>query len=180
MCFGATRTTRSPAGDQEALEGAGHVPAVLDRPHPLGVELPRPPRQLAEAATARRPISSPRAAAMYPSTTPQACVFLCVSVPITIICTVPSVDDEAHSGGHAHSGPMPSSYQVTPGGPRAAMGDTTSVGDTSRSTERQRVSPPLAREPTDAVGSLAEVSISISADEQEDAFVLIPVTPSRS
>ena len=42
------------AGDQEPLERAGDVPAVLDRPHPLCVERPRPPQQLAERALARR------------------------------------------------------------------------------------------------------------------------------
>ena len=42
------------AGDQEPLECAGHVPAVLDRPHPLAVERSRPAQQLAEAAVARR------------------------------------------------------------------------------------------------------------------------------
>ena len=42
------------AGDQEPLERAGHVPAVLDRPHPLGVERARPAQQLAEAGVACR------------------------------------------------------------------------------------------------------------------------------
>ena len=43
-----------PAGDEEPLEGAGHVPAVLERPDSLGVERSRPAQQLAEAALARR------------------------------------------------------------------------------------------------------------------------------
>lgn len=47
--------------DQEALERAGDVAAVLDRPDPLGVELPPPGKQLCEswflAATVNSPAS---------------------------------------------------------------------------------------------------------------------------
>jgi hypothetical protein len=39
-----------PARDEESLERTGHVPAVLDRPDPLGVELARPPRTLSRTA----------------------------------------------------------------------------------------------------------------------------------
>jgi hypothetical protein len=42
------------ARDEEPLERAAHVPAVLDRPDPLAVELARPPQQFAEASMARR------------------------------------------------------------------------------------------------------------------------------
>ena len=35
MCFGRDAHDPLAAGDQEPLERAGHVPAVLDRPHPL-------------------------------------------------------------------------------------------------------------------------------------------------
>ena len=41
------------AGDQEPLERAGDVPAVLDRPYPLCVECPRPPQQFPERVLAR-------------------------------------------------------------------------------------------------------------------------------
>jgi hypothetical protein len=36
---GATRITRSAARDQAAFQAAGDMPAILDRPHMLGVEL---------------------------------------------------------------------------------------------------------------------------------------------
>ena len=49
------------AGDQKPLKRAGHVPAVLDRPHPLWVERSRPAQQLAEAALARAAPSARRA-----------------------------------------------------------------------------------------------------------------------
>ena len=54
MCLGATRTIRSPRSIRNRSSGARHVPAVLDRPHPLCVERSRPAQQLAEAAVARR------------------------------------------------------------------------------------------------------------------------------
>ena len=43
-----------PARNEETLERAGDVPAVLDRPDPLGVERSRPYEQLAKATPARR------------------------------------------------------------------------------------------------------------------------------
>ncbi len=43
-----------PTRDQEPLERSRHVPAVLERPDPLPIELARPHQQLAEAALARR------------------------------------------------------------------------------------------------------------------------------
>ena len=39
--------------DEEALEGPGDVAAVLERPDPLGVELPAPVEELAKAGLAR-------------------------------------------------------------------------------------------------------------------------------
>ena len=85
MCFGRDAHDPLAAGDQEPLERAGHVPAVLDRPHPLGVERSRPSQQLPEAPARAGAVSSPRAAAVSASTAPQVCVRLCVSVPITIM-----------------------------------------------------------------------------------------------
>jgi phospho-acceptor domain-containing protein len=89
-----------------------------------------------------------------PSTAPQVCVFLCVSVPITIIRVVPSIDcvDEADSRGHVSLGAAAKLRSGHAGGPRAAADDTTSASHTSWSTESQWVSPSPAREPTEAVG----------------------------
>jgi hypothetical protein len=42
---------RLAAIDQEPLQPAGHVPDVLDHPHPLAVELARPLQQLTEPLT---------------------------------------------------------------------------------------------------------------------------------
>ena len=64
MSFGGTRTTRSPRLDQEALERARDVAAVLEREEALIVELTRAHceqlrvagRELARSA---RPLSSP-------------------------------------------------------------------------------------------------------------------------
>ena len=78
--------------EQKALQRPGHVPAVLDRPHPL-------------ARPRRGPIATdPRTTAAWPSPCarpardrsprrPRAtvCERLCVSAPITIIRTVPSL-----------------------------------------------------------------------------------------
>ena len=36
ISFGGTRTTRSPS-EQEPLQRPGHVPTVLDRPHPVRI-----------------------------------------------------------------------------------------------------------------------------------------------
>ena len=128
-----------PAREQEPLERAGDVPAVLDRPHPLAVERSRPHEQLAEASVRAGAVSSPRAAAVSASTAAQVWVFLCVSVPITIMCTVPSINraDEADSGGHVSLGANAKLLSGHAGGPRAAAGDITSVGQTTWSTESQ-------------------------------------------
>jgi hypothetical protein len=40
--------------DQKPLKRPGHVPAVLDRPHPLAIEAARPSQQHAESAPADR------------------------------------------------------------------------------------------------------------------------------
>jgi hypothetical protein len=142
-------------GDQRVLKAPGDMPAVLDRPHPLVIQ----PR--AHFTAARCPASSasisrlPRTRPVPSSTAASACLYLCVSVPITIIQTVASFRYGRRSGSPAdssHSGRLPRSYQVTPEGPRAAAGDTTFASQTSRSTSSLRVSPPSAREPTATVG----------------------------
>ena len=82
------------AREQEALQRARHVPAVLERPHALAVVEPtRPHQQILERAGAARAPSRRRATcAGRRHRPPPACASrLCVSAPITIICTVPSL-----------------------------------------------------------------------------------------
>ena len=96
MCFGATRTicsprarrNRSSAPETCRQSSIAHTRSESSfRAHRSS--LPKLPLR---AGT----VSSPRAAAVSASTAPQVCVFLCVSVPITIIRAVPSiVFDEA-------------------------------------------------------------------------------------
>ena len=141
--------------DQRLLEPARDVPAVLDRPHPLVIEPARPahrgqmPRLLGPdlARAAHRPVPA--------STAASACVRLCVSAPITIICTVPSIwlsTDEADLRRTTVTGGDATLLLGHAGGPRAAAGDTSFAGQTSQTTQPSRVSPPPAREPTAAVG----------------------------
>ena len=59
VSFGGTRTSRSPGCEQLPLERAGQLPAVLERPQPLGRKRARPGR----AARRRRPRPSARRAA---------------------------------------------------------------------------------------------------------------------
>ena len=49
-----TRTTRSPRAIRNRSKRARHVPAVLQRPHPLAVQAARPDQQRAEPARADR------------------------------------------------------------------------------------------------------------------------------
>jgi hypothetical protein len=92
MCFGATRTIRSPrairkrssAPDTCRQSSIAHTRSGSSF-RAQRSSLPKPPLR---AGT----VSSPRATAVSASTAPQVCVFLCVSVPITIIGVVPSID----------------------------------------------------------------------------------------
>ena len=74
------------AGDQEPLERARHVPAVLKRPDPLAGRARAPsrssaPNPRAPTATVFSPSTSPVAA----STAAIVCELLCMSAPSTII-----------------------------------------------------------------------------------------------
>jgi hypothetical protein len=138
MCFGATRTIRSPRASRKrsnAPETWRQSSIAQTRSGSSAraqrSSFPKPPLR---AGT----VSSPRAPAVSASTAPQVCVFLCVSVPITIMSAVPSVVlTKRTPADTSHSGLVPSSYQVTPvvlGRRRATRHP---VGHTSRSTESQ-------------------------------------------
>ena len=96
MCFGATRTICSP----RATRNRSNAPDTCRQSsiaHTRSGSSARAHRSsLPNAPLRAGAVSSPRAAAVNASTAPQVCVFLCVSVPITIMQAVPSVDvDEA-------------------------------------------------------------------------------------
>ena len=80
------------AREQEPLQRAGDVPAVLDRPHPLARRAPRAQRSSSSKLAACAPAPSARRARapVAASTAAHVCERLCVSAPITIIRTVPS------------------------------------------------------------------------------------------
>jgi hypothetical protein len=109
---------RLAAIDQEPLQASGHVPDVLDHPHPLAVELTSPLQQLTEPLTS---CSDRSLRDLHPSalTATPVCVCLCGSIPIVNIMSVPSSNDpmKRTPGGHYSVGALPSSYQVTPGRP---------------------------------------------------------------
>ena len=102
------------AVDQKPLQAARHVPAVLDRPHPLCIQRSRPLQQLAEAAVragTRRCARAPRAERVDRDRT--VCVRLCVSAPITIMS--PSLRlmlMKRTPGGHISVGALPRSLSV--------------------------------------------------------------------
>ena len=105
------------AREQEPLQRARDVPAVLKRPDPLAADAARPAQQLTERARRRARPSRRRARRpVAASTAATVCERLWVSAPITIISTVPSWDAiNRIPGGHISVGAMPRSYQVTPG-----------------------------------------------------------------
>ena len=78
------------AREQEPLQRAGHVPAVLDRPHPLATNAARPAQQIIKRAALRANRQVGEHAPVAASTAPTVCETLCVSAPITIIFTSPS------------------------------------------------------------------------------------------
>ena len=93
ISFGAHAHDPLAAREQEALERAGDVPAVLDRPHPLAAEAARPD---AAASSNERRLAAHRPLAEQRGRSPRrpratVCERLCVSAPITIIRTVPSL-----------------------------------------------------------------------------------------
>ena len=77
------------AGDQEPLEGARDVPAVLQRPDPLAAEAARP-HPAARRSRARRPatVFSPSSSPVAAATAAIVCERLCMSAPSTIIALV--------------------------------------------------------------------------------------------
>ena len=154
VSFGATRTTRSPAREQEPLERAGDVAAVLDRPDPLPVQTPRPGKQLIERPALRATPSDPPAPPGRRINGRARCArSLCVSVPITIICPVPSLGspmngspvDTAQSG-RCHA-PIKSGRGSTGGGERHNAKQVR-----PRVDSKPGVSSPPTREPTGPVG----------------------------
>jgi hypothetical protein len=133
------------AGDEEALEGARHVPAVLERPDPLAIEPAGPPQELAEASLARRRRQLP-AGAGGEGVDRRAGVGLLVRVradhdhvhrPFNLTTKRTPADT-------SHSGPMPSSYQVTP----AVLGRRRATQHRSVTpTGRQKVNESARRRP---------------------------------
>ena len=66
------------AGEKPALQPAGHVPAVLDRPHALGVELCGEPQRQKRAVVRRRDRQLPARRRRLPRRARQACASACV------------------------------------------------------------------------------------------------------
>lgn len=121
-------------GDEEALQGAGDMAAVLDRPDPLRIQGAGPAQELLVAGLARAgTVESPRSSAVRASTAPAVWVDLWVSAPITIICIVLSIGCRLRTDlrrtkltwGDAK---LLSSHV---GDPRAAASDTTGESQTS-------------------------------------------------
>ena len=77
-------------GQQRLLEPARDVPAVLDRPHALLIQAARPPDRGQMPGSSALISRLPRTRPVPSSTAASACEPLCVSAPITIMCTVPS------------------------------------------------------------------------------------------
>ena len=145
MCFGATRTIRSP----RAIRNRSSAPDTCRQSsiaHTRSGSSARAQRSsLPKLPSRADTVSSARAAAVSASTAPQVCVRLCVSVPITIIQAVPSIDQltKRTPADKSHSGLVPSSYQVTPvvlGRRRATrhpVGQTTGRQKVNESARRQ-------------------------------------------
>ena len=76
---------------------------------------------------------------------------LCVSAPITIMCTVPSFEtfDEADLRRTPLSWGAATLLSSHAGGPRSATGDTANHGQTNWPTATKRVSPPPPESQTD-------------------------------
>ena len=116
MCLGATRTIRSPRATRKRSNAPDTCRQSSIAQTRSGSSARAQRKSLPKLPLRAGAVSSPRALAVSASTAPQVWVFLCVSVPITIMCTVPSIDEltKRTPADTSHSGPMPSSYQVTP------------------------------------------------------------------
>ena len=144
MCLGATRTIRSP----RAIRNRSSAPDTCRQSsiaHTRSASSARAQRNsLPKLPLRAGTVSSPRAAAVSASTAPHVCVRLCVSVPITIMYAVPSIELTKRTPADiSHSGLVPSSYQVTPvvlGRRRATrhpVGQTTGRQKVNESARRQ-------------------------------------------
>jgi hypothetical protein len=138
MCLGATRTTRSPRATRKRSNAPETCRQTSIAQIRSGSRARAQRSSFPNAPLRAGAVSSPRAAAVSASTAPQVWVRLCVSVPITIIPTVPSIElDEADSGGHVSLWAAARLLSGHAGGPRAATGDTTSGRSDHWSTEGQ-------------------------------------------
>jgi hypothetical protein len=77
--------------DQRLLEPTPDMPAVLDRPHPLVIQPARPAHRRQMARLLGLDLAGATMPPVPQSTAASAWVRLCLSAPITIICTVPFV-----------------------------------------------------------------------------------------
>src|SRR5687767_6586221 len=94
ISLGATRTTRSPRRNRKR-SSAPETWRQSSIAHTRSAPRPRP--QPSRSSNDRRAALTVRSASTRPvaaSTAPAVCERLCVSAPITIICTVPSLNHE--------------------------------------------------------------------------------------
>ena len=120
------------ARQQEPLQRPGDMSAVLDRPDPLTLvqsahhsNTSSNDRRLAR--TVRSAITRPVAA----STAPTVCDALCVSAPITIISTIPSLGLRTDARWTHLSRGDATLLSSHAGNPRTAAGDTTTDSQTT-------------------------------------------------
>ena len=176
MCFGATRTIRSP----RAIKNRSSAPDTCRQSsiaHTRSGSIARAQRNsLPKLPSRADTVSSARAAAVNASTAPHVCVRLCVSVPITIIPTVPSIDQltKRTPADKSHSGLVPSSYQVTPvvlGRRRATRHP---VGQT---TGRQKVNESARRQPENQPNGsdVAQGNLSVRKSSRRCRFFFVQV-----
>ena len=120
--------------DQKPLQGARHMPAILDRPHPILAQAACPREQ---AGGPWRPTArSARRAARRTSLRPRrSCASAC-GCPHRARSWPSSTSTRLGwtPGGHGLLGAMPRSYQVTPRPPRPATSDTAKGSQTTRPT----------------------------------------------
>ena len=123
------------ADEQEPLERARDVPAVLQRPDPLAAQAARPVAAPRRTRGRRpRPSCSPSSSPVAAATAAIVCERLCMSAPSTIMPRPLSPRLKWTPGGHGLLGALPRSYQVTPGHPRPATSDTAKASQAPRPT----------------------------------------------